>query len=203
MMLLVAFTCFAICLVFPYRTLCRPPWFYPYYSSERCWFTVRCLSPTLAWGLLLFSHSGLSNSVTPWTAAHQASLFFTISQSLLRLMSIESMMPSNHPILSHPLLLLPSIFPSIRLLFGVRIRYIAGYMDYNFQNAKHWVFTLRLESCKDHWGFKNFSRCSFPFKAVAWEVSERISVAKTCVVWWNREMMIWEFSFTILYFWLF
>ena len=141
--------------------------------------------------------------VTPWTAAHQASLFFTISQSLLRLMSIESMMPSNHPILSHPLLLLPSIFPSIRLLFGVRIRYIAGYMDYNFQNAKHWVFTLRLESCKDHWGFKNFSRCSFPFKAVAWEVSERISVAKTCVVWWNREMMIWEFSFSILYFWLF
>ena len=102
MMLLVAFTCFAICLVFPYRTLCRPPWFYPYYSSERCWFTVHCLSPTLAWGLLLFSHSGLSNSVTPWTAAHQASLFFTISQSLLRLMSIESIMPSNHVVLCCP-----------------------------------------------------------------------------------------------------
>jgi len=65
--------------------------------------------------------------VTPWTAAHPASL--TVSQSLLRLMSVESMMPSNHPILSHPLLLLPSIFPSIRLLFGVSIRYIAGYLD--------------------------------------------------------------------------
>ena len=48
---------------------------------------------------------------TPWTAACQASLSFTISQSLLKLMSIESVMPSNHPLLCHPLLLLPSIFP--------------------------------------------------------------------------------------------
>ena len=53
--------------------------------------------------------------VTPWTAARQASLSFTISWSLLRLMSIESMMPSNHLILWCPLLLLPSIFPSIRV----------------------------------------------------------------------------------------
>ena len=52
--------------------------------------------------------------VTPWTAAHQASLSFTISQSLLKLMSIESVMPSNHLVLCHPLLL-PSIFPSIRV----------------------------------------------------------------------------------------
>ena len=52
-------------------------------------------------------------SVTPWTAARQASLPFTISQSLLKLMSIESVMPSNHLVLCHPFLLLPSIFPSI------------------------------------------------------------------------------------------
>ena len=51
----------------------------------------------------------------PWTAAHQASLSFTISWSLLKLMSIKSVMPSNHFILCHPLLLLPSIFPSIRV----------------------------------------------------------------------------------------
>ena len=50
---------------------------------------------------------------TPWTAAHQASLSFTISHSLLKLMSIESEMPSNHLILCHPLLLPPSIFPGI------------------------------------------------------------------------------------------
>ena len=53
--------------------------------------------------------------MTPLTAAHQASLSFTISQSLLKLMPIESMMPSNHLILCHPLLLLLSIFPSIRV----------------------------------------------------------------------------------------
>ena len=64
---------------------------------------------------LLFGHSVVSNSETPWTAARQASLSFPISQSLLKLMSIESVMPSNHLILCHPLLLLPSIFPSIRI----------------------------------------------------------------------------------------
>ena len=53
--------------------------------------------------------------LTSWTAAHQASLSFTISQSLLKLMSIELVMPSNHLILCPPLLLLPSIFPSIRV----------------------------------------------------------------------------------------
>ena len=53
--------------------------------------------------------------VTPWTTAHQASLFITNSQSLLKLMSIESVMPSNHLILCCPLLFLPSVFPSIRV----------------------------------------------------------------------------------------
>ena len=52
---------------------------------------------------------------TPWTAARQASLSITNSRSLLKLMSIESVMPSNHLILCHPFLLLPSIFPSIRV----------------------------------------------------------------------------------------
>ena len=53
--------------------------------------------------------------VTPWTAARQASLSFTISWSLLKLIFIESVMPSNHLVLCHPLLLLPSILPSIRV----------------------------------------------------------------------------------------
>ena len=59
-----------------------------------------------------FSHSVMSDFVTPWTAGYQASLSITNSQSLLRLMSIESVMPYNHLILCHPLL--PSFFPSIR-----------------------------------------------------------------------------------------
>ena len=61
----------------------------------------------------LLSHVRLFAAL--WTAAHQASLSFTILQSLLKLMSIESMMPSNHLIFQCPLLLLPSIFPSIRV----------------------------------------------------------------------------------------
>ena len=61
----------------------------------------------------LLSHVQLF--VTPWTAAHQASLSFTISRNLLKLMSIELMMPSNHLILCCQLFLLPSVFPSIRV----------------------------------------------------------------------------------------
>ena len=62
-----------------------------------------------------FSRSVMFDSVTVWIAARQASLSITNSQSLLTLMSIESVMPSNHLILCHPLLLRPSIFPSIRV----------------------------------------------------------------------------------------
>ena len=69
---------------------------------------------------------GVSDSVTPWTAVCQTFLSFTVSRSLLRLTSIESVMPSNHLILCHPLLLLPSIFPSIRVFsneLALRIRW--------------------------------------------------------------------------------
>ena len=72
--------------------------------------------------------------VTPQTAARQASLSFTISRSLLRSMSIESVMPSNHLILCHPLLLLPSVFPSIRVSSSesaVRIRW-PKYRSFSF-----------------------------------------------------------------------
>ena len=62
-------------------------------------------------GELLSSRSVVSDSATPGTAARQASLSITNSRSLLKLMSIESVMPSNHLILCHPLLLLPSVFP--------------------------------------------------------------------------------------------
>ena len=66
--------------------------------------------------LLLFSHScHVRLFVIPWTAAQQASQSFTISWSLLKLMSTKSVMPSNHLIFCHPLLLLPSTFPSIRV----------------------------------------------------------------------------------------
>ena len=63
--------------------------------------------------------------MTPWTAAYQASLSFTISQSLLKLMPIELMMPSNHLILYHPFLFLPSIFPSTRV-FSSKLAFTSG-----------------------------------------------------------------------------
>ena len=71
------------------------------------------------------SLSGVQFFTTPWTAARQASLFFTISWSLLKFMSIELVIPSNHLILCRPFLLLPSIFPSIKvfsneLALGIR-----------------------------------------------------------------------------------
>ena len=64
---------------------------------------------------MLFSWGVMSDSAAPWTAAHQASVSFTISQSLLKLMSSESVIPSSHLILCHSPLLLPSIFASIRV----------------------------------------------------------------------------------------
>ena len=77
---------------------------------------------------------------TPWTAAHQASLSFTISWSLLKLVSIESVMLANHHILCHPLLLLPSIFPSIRVFsneWALGIRW-----------PKYWSFRIRLSNSR-------------------------------------------------------
>ena len=71
-----------------------------------------------------FSCSVTSDSATPQTAAHQASLSITNSRSLLKLMSIESVIPSNHLILCCPLLLLPSIFPSIRVFSNESVLHI-------------------------------------------------------------------------------
>ena len=71
---------------------------------------------------------------TPWTAACQASLFFTISRTLLKLMSIGLVMPSNHLILCHPLLLVPSIFLSIRVFSNESVLHIRG--------PKYWRFSI-------------------------------------------------------------
>ena len=68
--------------------------------------------------VIVQSLSHVQSFATPWTSAHQASLSVTVSWSLFKPMSIESVMPSNHLIFCHPLLLLPSIFPSIRVFFN-------------------------------------------------------------------------------------
>ena len=85
--------------------------------------------------------------VTPWTAAHQASLSFTISQSLLKFMSIDLLMPSNHLILCCPLLLLPSIFPSIRVFSSESALYMKWpkLWSFNISPSNEFPFGLLMK----------------------------------------------------------
>ena len=95
-----------------------------------------------------FSRLVVSDSATSWTAAHQASLSITNSWTLLKLMSIESMLPSNQLILCCPLLLLPSICPSIRVFSNesaLRIRW-----------PKYWSFSFNINPSNEHSGLISF-----------------------------------------------
>ena len=85
---------------------------------------------------------------TPWTAACQATLFITNSRSLLKRMSIESVTPSNHLILCCPLLLLPSIFPSIRVFSNKSVLYIKW--------PKYWSFSFSISPSNDYSGLISF-----------------------------------------------
>ena len=86
--------------------------------------------------------------VTPWTAARQASLSITNSWSLLKLMSIESVMPSNHLILCRPLLLPPSIFPNIRVFSNEPVLCIRW--------PKYWSFSFNSSPSSEHSGLISF-----------------------------------------------
>ena len=86
--------------------------------------------------------------VTPWTAAHQASLSITNPWSLLKLISIESVMPSNHLIFCHPLLLLTSIFPSIRLFSNESVLCIRW--------SKYWSFSFSISPSNEYSGLISF-----------------------------------------------
>ena len=90
----------------------------------------------------------MSNSVIPWTAAHQASLSINKSWSLLKLMSIESVMSSNHLILCHPLLLLLSIFPSIRIFSNESVLHI--------RRPKYWSFSFSISPANEYSGLISF-----------------------------------------------
>ena len=94
--------------------------------------------------LLLFSRSVMSDSATPWAAARQASLFITNSRSSPKLMSIESVMPSNHLILCHPLPLPPSIFPSIRISSNESVLPIRW--------PKYWNFSFNISPSNEYSG---------------------------------------------------
>ena len=102
--------------------------------------------------------SVMSDSETPWTAAHHSSLSITNSQSLFEPMSIESVMPSNYLILCHLLLLLPSIFPSIRVFSNesvLRIRW-----------PKYWSVSFSISPSKEYSGLISFRMDWFDLLAV-------------------------------------
>ena len=86
--------------------------------------------------------------MTPWTAAHQASLSITNSQSSPKPMSIESVMPSNHLILCYPLLLLPLIFPSIRVF--------SNEVAFHIRWPKYWSFSFNISPSNEHPGLISF-----------------------------------------------
>ena len=96
--------------------------------------------------------------MTPWTAACQASLSITNSQSLLKLMSIESVMPSNHLILYRPLLLPPSIFPSIRVFSKKSVLHIRW--------PKYWSFSFSISPSNEYSGKTSFRMDSLDLLAV-------------------------------------
>ena len=96
--------------------------------------------------------------MTPWTAAHQASLSITNSQSLLKLMSITSVMPSNHLILCHTLLLQPSIFPSIRVFTNESVLCIRW--------PKYWSFSFSISPSNEYSGLISFRIDWFDLLAV-------------------------------------
>ena len=86
--------------------------------------------------------------VTPWTAAHQASQSFTIFRSLLKLMSIDSEILSNHLVLCHPLILLPSVFPSIRTF--------SNELPLHIRWPKCWNFSFSISPSSEYSGLTSF-----------------------------------------------
>ena len=102
----------------------------------------------LSFSSVQFSQSVVSDSfMTLWTTARQASLSITNSRGPPKPMCIESVMPSNHLILCHPLLLLPSIFPSIRVF---------KWVSFSQQVAKYWSFSFNISPSNEHPGLISF-----------------------------------------------
>ena len=110
-----------------------------YFNWFLQWLKARVISNISVRSVQLLSHVRLF--VTPWIAARQASLSITISQSSLKLISIESVMPSSHLTLSHPLLLLPSI---------LSIRVFSKESTHRMRWPKYWSFSFSISPSKEH-----------------------------------------------------
>ena len=134
-----------------------------------------------------FSRLVMSYSVTWWTAVHQASLSITNSRSLLKLMSIESVMPSNHLILCCSLLLLPSIFPSIRVFSNESVLCIRW--------PKYWSFSFSISPSNEYSGLISF-RISLQSKGLSrvfcnTTVQKHQFFCAQLSLWSNSHIHIW------------
>ena len=131
--------------------------------------------------------------VIPWTAAHQASLSFTISQMLLKLMSTESVMLSNHLILCHPLLLLPSIFPSIRVFSKestLRIRW-----------PKYWSFSFSISPSNEYSGLISFRIDWFDLLAVQETLKSLLQHHTSKHRFFGTQLSLWSSSHIHTWLW--
>ena len=122
--------------------------------------------------------------VTPWTAAHQASLSFTIFCSLLKLKSIESVMPSNYLILCRPLLLLPSLFPSIRAF--------SNESDLHIRWSKYWRFSFSISPFNEYSGSISFRMDWLDLLAVQGTLKSLLQHHS------SKESIIWHSAFFIV-----
>ena len=125
--------------------------------------------------------------VTPWTAAHQDFLSITNSRSLLKLMSIESVVPSNHLILCHPLLLPPSIFPSSRVFSNGSALHIRW--------PKYWSFSFNISPSNEHSGLISFRMDWLALLAVQGTLKSLLQhhSSKASILWCSAFLII-QFS---------
>ena len=126
----------------------------------------------------------MSDSATPWTVACQASLSISNSRSLLKLMCIESVMPSNHLILCHPLLLLPSIFPSIRIFSNKSALCIRW--------PKYWSFSFTIGPFNEYSGLISFRIDWFDLLAVQGTLKSLLQhhSSKASILWCSAFFMV-------------
>ena len=132
----------------------------------------------------LAAQSCPTNSAVSWAAAHQISLSFTISWSLLKFMSIESMMSSNHLILCHPLLLLPSVFPSIRVFSNQSALPIRW--------PKYWSFSFSISPSSEYSGLISFGIDWFDLLALQGSLKSLLQhdSSKASILWCSAFFMV-------------
>ena len=133
----------------------------------------------------LLSHVQLF--ATPGTAACQTSLSITNSWSLLKLMSIEVVMPSNHLVLCHPLLLLPSIFPSIRVFFNESVLHIRW--------SQYWSFNFNISPSNEYSGLISFTMDWLDLHAVQGTLKSLLQHhSSKASILWHSAFFIVQFS---------